>query len=109
MDELLSKYRTLLTFAEESGDIDRIRLLCKALLGYFKATTVPANPHEPVAYRAIVLNTQGGEELATGCLQYCIGYSEGYDCNPRSYGVKAVVCGQMVVWPEDRWGDILGG
>ena len=43
--------------------------------------------------------------LDKGTKQYCIGYIEGYEyCNQQG-GQRRVICGNMVVWPEENWGE----
>lgn len=43
--------------------------------------------------------------IAEGSKDYCVGYVDAVGCR---YGSKIfVVAGTMIVWPEDRWGDVL--
>jgi hypothetical protein len=62
-----------------------------------------ASSEGPAGYRTLVVGVDGSWlELQEGTKDRCVGFAE---CRG---GDAVVVCGGMIVWPEDRWGDTPG-
>jgi hypothetical protein len=94
------KLRLCFKTIRDQKDIEKLREIALDL--FTLARTLDGNRRGPNNYKVVVITGLGRlVTAAQGTKEYCQGYCD------REGENAVVVCRNMIVYPEDRWGEYL--